>query len=52
VTRDERLLPVGVAEGCTLVRDVPKDATLTYGDVVLPQGRLVDQLREAQSALA
>lgn len=51
-TRTERLLPVGVAEGCTLVRDVPKDATLTYDDVVLPAGRLVDQLREAQSALA
>lgn len=51
-TRSERLLPVGVAEGCTLVRDVPKDATLTYDDVVLPAGRLVDQLREAQSALA
>jgi predicted homoserine dehydrogenase-like protein len=52
VTRAEALLPVGVAEGCTLLRDVPKDATLTYADVRLPDGRLVDQLREAQSALA
>jgi predicted homoserine dehydrogenase-like protein len=52
VTRAEALLPVGVAEGCTLLRDVPKDATLTYADVRLPEGRLVDQLREAQSALA
>lgn len=51
-TRSERLLPVGVAEGCTLVRDVPKDATLTYDDVLLPAGRLVDTLREAQAALA
>jgi predicted homoserine dehydrogenase-like protein len=41
-----------VAEGCTLLRDVPKDSTLTYSDVRLPEGRLVDQLREAQSALA
>lgn len=52
VTRTERLLPVGVAEGCTLVRDVPKDATLTYDDVTLPAGRLVDALREAQASLS
>ncbi|MET0432911.1 MAG: Gfo/Idh/MocA family oxidoreductase [Cellulomonas sp.] len=52
VTATERLLPVGVAEGCVLVRDVPKDATLTYDDVRLPEGRLVDRLREAQAALA
>jgi predicted homoserine dehydrogenase-like protein len=51
ITRTERLLPVGVAEGCTLVRDVPKDATLTYDDVLLPPGRLVDELRERQAAL-
>jgi predicted homoserine dehydrogenase-like protein len=51
VTRTERLLPVGVAEGCTLVRDVPKDTTLTYDDVLLPPGRLVDELRERQAAL-
>ncbi len=51
IARDERLLPVGAAEGCELVRDVPKDATLTYDDVVLPSGRLVDQLLEAQRSL-
>lgn len=51
VTRTERLLPVGVAQDCTLIRDVPKDATLTYADVTLPPGRLVDELREHQSAL-
>lgn len=48
VTRAEGLLPMGVAEGCVLVRDVPKDAVLTYADVTLPAGRLVDQLREEQ----
>jgi predicted homoserine dehydrogenase-like protein len=51
IARDERLLPVGAAEGCELVRDVPKDATLTYDDVVLPSGRLVDQLLEMQHEL-
>ncbi len=43
-----RLLPVGVAVGCTLLRDVPKDAVLTYDNVRLPPGRLVDELRAAQ----
>lgn len=52
VTRADRLLPVGVAEGCVLRRDVPKDTTLTYDDVELPAGRLVDELRERQAALA
>ncbi|MBO4237355.1 NAD(P)H-dependent oxidoreductase [Pseudonocardia alni] len=51
VTRAERLLPMGVAEGCTLVRDVAKDALLTYDDVTLPPGRLVDALREEQEKL-
>ncbi|NWJ74216.1 NAD(P)-dependent oxidoreductase [Pseudonocardia sp. ICBG1122] len=51
VTRSERLLPMGVAEGCTLTRDVAKDAVLTYDDVTLPPGRLVDTLREEQEKL-
>jgi predicted homoserine dehydrogenase-like protein len=42
---------MGVAEGCVLKRDVPKDAVLTYADVTLPPGRLVDQLREEQEKL-
>jgi predicted homoserine dehydrogenase-like protein len=33
---DEGLLPMGLSEGCTLVRDVPKDAALTYADVAIP----------------
>jgi predicted homoserine dehydrogenase-like protein len=52
IARAERLLPIGAAEGCMLIRDVPKDATLTYDDVALPPGRLVDQLLEAQRRLA
>ena len=51
VTRSERLLPMGVAEGCVLTRDVAKDAVLTYDDVTLPPGRLVDALREEQDKL-
>ncbi|MDN5749183.1 MAG: NAD(P)-dependent oxidoreductase [Pseudonocardia sp.] len=51
VARAENLLPMGVAEGCVLTRDVAKDAVLTYADVTLPQGRLIDQLREEQDKL-
>ena len=51
IARGERLLPIGAAEGCELIRDIPKDTTLTYDDVRLPQGRLVDELLEAQSRL-
>lgn len=51
VTRRESLLPVGVAQGCVLVRDVPRDATLTYADVTVPEGRVVDRLRLDQAAL-
>ncbi|OKL38407.1 NAD(P)H-dependent oxidoreductase [Pontibacter flavimaris] len=49
-TAAERLLPIGVAEGCVLKRDIPKDQVITYDDVVMPEGRLVDQLREEQAA--
>lgn len=52
IARAERLLPIGAAEGCILVRDIPKGATLTYHDVALPPGRLLDQLIEAQHRLA
>jgi predicted homoserine dehydrogenase-like protein len=41
-------LPEGLVEGCKLVRDVGKDAVLTYGDVELPANRLADRLRAEQ----
>ncbi len=44
----ERLLPIGIAEGCRLRRDVPKDKTLTYDDIELPEGRLIDRLYAEQ----
>jgi predicted homoserine dehydrogenase-like protein len=46
----EDLLPIGLAEGCRLKRDIPKDAALTYADVELPEGRLCDRLRAEQNA--
>ena len=33
-----------------LLRDVPRDEVLTYDDVELPAGRLVDDLRAEQAA--
>ncbi|MEP6562876.1 MAG: Gfo/Idh/MocA family oxidoreductase [Nakamurella sp.] len=51
LTSTQRLLPMGVAEGCTIIRQVAKDATLTYGDVALPASRLIDKLREEQLAV-
>jgi predicted homoserine dehydrogenase-like protein len=50
IVRAENLLPIGLAEGCTLKRDVPKDGIITYDDVILPEGRLCDKLREEQNA--
>jgi len=44
----KRYLPEGLVEGCRLLRDVPKDSVLTYGDAQLPEGRLADQLRAEQ----
>ncbi|WP_337062337.1 NAD(P)H-dependent oxidoreductase [Kineococcus sp. G2] len=51
VTKAQNLLPMGVAEGCVLKRDVKKDEVLTYDDVVLPEGRLIDALRAEQAAI-
>ena len=49
VAAREGLLPMGVAEGCRLRRDLPRDRVLTYADVALPPGRLCDRLREEQA---
>lgn len=48
-SRKENLLPIGIAGGCRLKKDIPKDAVITYDDVVLPDGRLCDRLRKEQS---
>ena len=45
------LLPIGVAVGAKLRRDLAKDAVLTYADVEIPEGRLVDRLRREQDAM-
>jgi predicted homoserine dehydrogenase-like protein len=51
IARTERLLPIGLAEGCRLRRDLPRDTVLTYDDVVHPTGRLIDRLRSEQDSM-
>ena len=51
VSRKENLLPIGLAEGCVLKNDVPKDKVITYDDIIVPEGRLSDKLRKEQDAM-
>jgi predicted homoserine dehydrogenase-like protein len=51
LVRKGRLLPLGIAAGCRLARDVARDEVLTYDDVELPQGRFIDRLRAEQEAM-
>jgi predicted homoserine dehydrogenase-like protein len=48
ISLKENLLPIGLAIGCTLKNDVPKDQVLTYDDVFIPSNRLCDRLRAEQ----
>ena len=48
IVKSEQLLPIGLAEGCRLLRDIPKDQVLTDQDIERPEGRLCDRLRAEQ----
>jgi predicted homoserine dehydrogenase-like protein len=48
LTATQKLLPMGVAAGCVTTRAISKDEVLTYRDVILPPGRLIDRLRVEQ----
>jgi predicted homoserine dehydrogenase-like protein len=50
IAHTQRLLPMGLADGCRLKRDVRQDQVLNYEDVELPAGRLCDRLRAEQDA--
>jgi len=51
IVMKNNLLPIGVAEGCTVNRDIAQDEVLTYSDVTLPPNRLIDRLRLEQTEL-
>jgi predicted homoserine dehydrogenase-like protein len=49
-TRRDGVLPIGLAAGARLTRSVAQDQPIRNADVVLPTGRLVDELRAQQDA--
>jgi predicted homoserine dehydrogenase-like protein len=48
-TRRDDVLPIGLAAGARLTRSVAQDQPVTYADVTMPEGRLVDELRAQQA---
>lgn len=44
-SRAAGLLPIGLAEGCRVIRNIAEDRLLAYDDVEVPDDRLVDRLR-------
>ncbi len=51
ISKNENFLPVGIAEGCTLLNDVAKDQVIKYSDIILPDGRLVDKFKREQNEM-
>ncbi len=49
VSKKEELLPMGLANGCKVLRDIPKDGIIAYSDVELPKGRIADALKTEQN---
>jgi predicted homoserine dehydrogenase-like protein len=49
IVQQQGYLPLGLAEGCTLIRNIAKDDVIRYDDVILPNGRLCDRLRNEQN---
>jgi predicted homoserine dehydrogenase-like protein len=49
IAADQKLLPMGLAEGCILKTNIPKDRVLTYDDVIVPENRFCDKLRQEQN---
>jgi predicted homoserine dehydrogenase-like protein len=43
-------LPISLSEGCVLRQDVAKDEVVSFADVTLPHGRLIDSLWNDQCA--
>jgi len=48
IVQQEGLLPVGLAEGCRLKRNIAKDQSISYRDIEVPADRLCDKLRAEQ----
>ena len=50
IVRRQELLPMGLSEGCKLKHDIAKDQAISYEDVEIPAGRLIDTLRAEQNS--
>lgn len=48
VATSSNALPMGIAEGCRVIKDVAKDTVVTYNDIELPEGQLAVSLRKDQ----
>lgn len=48
VVHRDSLLPQGLADGCRLRRDLPRDSVIGWDDVVAPEGRLAHRLYAEQ----
>ncbi len=51
IARREHLLPLGLAKGCVLKTDVPKDTVITYAMVDIVNQSVLLQLRRIQDQL-
>lgn len=51
VARAERLLPLGIAQGCTALRDIPRDTAITYDMVQVDETSVLIDLRRLQDKL-
>lgn len=51
VSKNENLLPMGLAKGCVVNKNIAKDQVITYYDILLPENRLCDKLKEEQNKL-
>ncbi len=49
ISKKENLLPMGLARGCILNKNISKDQVITYEDVSLPNDRICDKLKEEQN---
>ncbi|TVR67480.1 MAG: hypothetical protein EA427_13605 [Spirochaetaceae bacterium] len=51
VARDERLLPLGIAQGCRAVTSIPRDTAITYDMVEMDESSVLVDLRRIQDKL-
>lgn len=51
IARDERLLPLGMAQGCRVTTDIPRDTAITYEMVETDEKSVLVDLRRIQDKL-